>query len=332
MEKEKTEISQLVDTCAISGETSHCLHDRGHLFEYEDINSRHLSNMPKHPFKCDVDDDQNLRCDIPEKQRRWPTTDSELASRTRSRKEDLDVYKHCAIYHKPTQTINQECSSYQCEDKSKSPRTPELLHKSTKEKMFYLREEENNEHMWLNFDSELKPSSHLLLSPRNSNGSICSNRSSNADSAVDLLTPDEEAQSDYQEPNTQSVDWFKGETYKKPKQQLSVESGVELHQTFCKNIDVPAVVVSDHSGPCEENETFCDFRQLIDEQAKQRYLKLDREMSVESDDSRYSSTGMSCRSNSSASLTDLTDFDDPVEEILLPKPIKKVRHIFFNSF
>ena len=41
--------------------------------------------------------------------------------------------------------------------------------------------------MW----NSLEPQSHTLLSPRSSNGSICSFRSSNADSAIDMLTPDD---------------------------------------------------------------------------------------------------------------------------------------------
>lgn len=42
--------------------------------------------------------------------------------------------------------------------------------------------------VWIN----LEPQNHTLLSPRSSNGSICSIRSSNADSAIEMLTPDDE--------------------------------------------------------------------------------------------------------------------------------------------
>lgn len=42
--------------------------------------------------------------------------------------------------------------------------------------------------VWIN----LGPQNHTLLSPRSSNGSICSYRSSNADSAIEMLTPDDE--------------------------------------------------------------------------------------------------------------------------------------------
>ena len=45
-----------------------------------------------------------------------------------------------------------------------------------------------NSNLWINLD----PPTHSLLSPRSSNGSICSYRSSNADSAIEMLTPDEE--------------------------------------------------------------------------------------------------------------------------------------------
>lgn len=45
-----------------------------------------------------------------------------------------------------------------------------------------------NSNLWINLD----PNTHALLSPRSSNGSICSYRSSNADSAIEILTPDEE--------------------------------------------------------------------------------------------------------------------------------------------
>ena len=38
----------------------------------------------------------------------------------------------------------------------------------------------------------LEPQNKILLSPRSSNGSICSFRSSNADSAIEMLTPEEE--------------------------------------------------------------------------------------------------------------------------------------------
>ncbi|XP_052767031.1 uncharacterized protein LOC128207889 isoform X1 [Mya arenaria] len=44
---------------------------------------------------------------------------------------------------------------------------------------------------WLQMTS-LEPHPHMLLSPRSSNGSISSYRSSNADSAIEMLTPDEE--------------------------------------------------------------------------------------------------------------------------------------------
>lgn len=42
--------------------------------------------------------------------------------------------------------------------------------------------------VWIN----LEPHHHTLLSPRSSNGSICSYRSSNADSAIEMLTPDDD--------------------------------------------------------------------------------------------------------------------------------------------
>lgn len=340
MEEKKRETSPPTDLkiCTISDQrtdkSSQYLLDRSHLFT--DINSAHLSNMPKHPFQCNVNDSQI----IPEKQRKWPTEDSaktESASGSSKELETLNSFKHRAIFHNPTETISScQCVDEDDDDNNKQNRHRESCvtseHTRPKDNMFYLREEDNTEPVWLNFDTELKPISHLLLSPRNSNGSICSNRSSNADSAVDLLTPDEEPQSDYQDTNSsQCVDWFK-DNYRKPHQQLSTESGVDF-QTFCKNVDVPAVVVSDHSGPCAKDQVHCNIKDLISEQTNEGHLHLDRQLSVDSDDSRpYSNSSIisGSRSNSSTSLTDLTDFDEPTEEIQELKPARKVSLMYLT--
>ncbi|XP_071159232.1 inositol-trisphosphate 3-kinase A-like isoform X3 [Mytilus edulis] len=341
MEEKKREISPPTDLkiCTISDQrtdkSSQYLLDRSHLFT--DINSAHLSNMPKHPFQCNVNDSQI----IPEKQRKWPTEDSaktESASGSSKELETLNSFKHRAIFHNPTETISScQCVDEDDDDNNKQNRHRESCmtseHTRPKDNMFYLREEDNTEPVWLNFDTELKPISHLLLSPRNSNGSICSNRSSNADSAVDLLTPDEEPQSDYQDTNSsQCVDWFK-DNYRKPHQQLSTESGVDF-QTFCKNVDVPAVVVSDHSGPCAKDQVHCNIKDLISEQTNEGHLHLDRQLSVDSDDSRpYSNSSIisGSRSNSSTSLTDLTDFDEPTEEIQDLKPVRKQSSVYWKK-
>ncbi|XP_076099924.1 inositol-trisphosphate 3-kinase B-like isoform X3 [Mytilus galloprovincialis] len=341
MEEKKREISPPTDLkiCTISDQrtdkSSQYLLDRSHLFT--DINSAHLSNMPKHPFQCNVNDSQI----IPEKQRKWPTEDSaktESASGSSKELETLNSFKHRAIFHNPTETISScQCVDEDDDDNNKQNRHREscvtLEHTRPKDNMFYLREEDNTEPVWLNFDTELKPISHLLLSPRNSNGSICSNRSSNADSAVDLLTPDEEPQSDYQDTNSsQCVDWFK-DNYRKPHQQLSTESGVDF-QTFCKNVDVPAVVVSDHSGPSAKDQVHCNIKDLISEQTNEGHLHLDRQLSVDSDDSRpYSNSSIisGSRSNSSTSLTDLTDFDEPSEEIQDLKPVRKQSSVYWKK-
>ena len=52
----------------------------------------------------------------------------------------------------------------------------------------------------------LEPQNKILLSPRSSNGSICSFRSSNADSAIEILTPEEEI-SDMQDFPHHSETW-----------------------------------------------------------------------------------------------------------------------------
>ncbi|XP_052058675.1 inositol-trisphosphate 3-kinase C-like isoform X2 [Mytilus californianus] len=341
MEEKKRETSPPMDLkiCTISDQrtekSGQYLLDRSHLFT--DVNSPHLSNMPKHPFQCNVNDSQI----IPEKQRKWPTEDSvktESASGSSKELETLNSFKHRAIFHNPTETISScQCVDEDDDDNNKQNRQGETCmtseHSRPKDNMFYLREEDNTDPVWLNFDSELKPISHLLLSPRNSNGSICSNRSSNADSAVDLLTPDEEPQSDYHDTNSsQCVDWFK-DNYRKPHQQLSTESGIDF-QTFCKNVDVPAVVVSDHSGPSEKDEVRCNIKDLISEQTNESHLNLDRQLSVDSDDSRpYSNSSIisGSRSNSSTSLTDLTDFDEPTEDIPDLKPVKRQSSVYWKK-
>ncbi|XP_061166291.1 inositol-trisphosphate 3-kinase B-like isoform X1 [Saccostrea echinata] len=160
---------------------------------------------------------------------------------------------------------------------------------------------------------DLDITSHLPLSPRSSNGSICSGRSSNADSAVDILTPDEEFYSvgDVQVP-PDSVDWF---------------SSSDLPQTD-KSTDamwsIPAVVISDHSEPQKEGhqDNYCP------DSGTECRLNLRRNTSntsLCSDDSSLSSSPALSRTGSNLSLTE-TD-----EEVPETKPKqsswKKIRNI-----
>ena len=337
-EKRKTSLSLDLTRCSISDhggdQQSQCLlekdcflnkvdqlHDEGH--PYLDINNPLLSKMPKHPFEHDAIDNKI----VPKKQRKWQTNAEENIEDSSGLKDNMGMLGQddsSAIYHKTQETIHSNSGS-------SSEQSSQINNNSSaKGEMYYLQGEDSVDPVWLNYDTELKPISHLLLSPRNSNGSICSNRSSNADSAVELLTPDEEPQTDYQQ--LHNIDWYR-DHYRKTHQQLSTESGIDL-QTLCKT--VPSVVVSDHSGPnvddtgktesvqqdtSSKSACLSVDRQLI----LDRQQSLDRQISVDSDDSPYSSTSMSCRSNSSNSLTDLTDFDEPLDEVQELKQVKRVR-------
>lgn len=161
---------------------------------------------------------------------------------------------------------------------------------------------------------------HPLLSPRSSNGSICSVRSSNADSAVDILTPDEELYSvgDVQIP-ADSVDWFTSSS-DSPERDTTISLAEAV-------LPIPAVVISDHSEPLEDGaeDSYC-----LDSGTECR-LTLRRNASNSSlcsNDSSLSSSPALSRTESNVSLTE-TDEEIPVET----KP--KVRlyiDVFFTDF
>lgn len=178
-------------------------------------------------------------------------------------------------------------------------------------------------------DSFVKPSlkvdidlaSHLPLSPRSSNGSICSARSSNADSAVDILTPDEELYSvgDVQIP-PDSVDWFSSHidlSHKDPTTSTSLAESV---------FSIPAVVISDHSEPHREGpeESYCP------DSGTECRLTLRRNASSSSlcsDDSSLSSSPALSRTESNLSLTET---DEEIPEIK-PKVSVNFFMVFFKN-
>lgn len=157
---------------------------------------------------------------------------------------------------------------------------------------------------------------HPLLSPRSSNGSICSARSSNADSAVDILTPDEELYSvgDVQIP-ADSVDWFTS-SCDSPQRDTTISLAEAV-------LPIPAVVISDHSEPLEDvaEDSYC-----LDSGTECR-LTLRRNASNSSlcsNDSSLSSSPALSRTESNVSLTE-TDEEIPVET----KPKVRYIDIFF---
>ncbi|XP_048732345.2 inositol-trisphosphate 3-kinase B-like isoform X2 [Ostrea edulis] len=164
---------------------------------------------------------------------------------------------------------------------------------------------------------DLDITSHFPLSPRSSNGSICSARSSNADSAVDILTPDEEFYCGgdvYISPD--SVDWFKTS-----RDVSQTDTPISLAEAVRS---IPAVVVSDHSEPRVDG---CQESYGPDSGTECR-LTLHRNTSSTSlcsDDSSLSSSPSLSRTASNISLTE-TD-----EEISETKPKqsswKKIRNV-----
>ncbi|KAJ8308693.1 hypothetical protein KUTeg_013567 [Tegillarca granosa] len=183
----------------------------------------------------------------------------------------------------------------------------------------------------LGLDPELCPQSHIPLSPRGSNGSICSVRSSNADSAVDVLTPDE----DYHTSEiltTESVDWFKGTNSSNIHQSLDrkIKESSETLKSECEDVfivsshikKIPEVVISDHSEPSVISRQSPERSgESVDNEENNTtsFLTLQRQcssQSLSSEDSVTSFSSLSCRSDSNLSLTDFTDS----EEVQLPKP------------
>lgn len=159
---------------------------------------------------------------------------------------------------------------------------------------------------------------HPLLSPRSSNGSICSARSSNADSAVDILTPDEELYSvgDVQIP-ADSVDWFTS-SCDSPQRDTTISLAEAV-------LPIPAVVISDHSEPLEDvaEDSYC-----LDSGTECR-LTLRRNASNSSlcsNDSSLSSSPALSRTESNVSLTE-TDEEIPVETKPKQSSWKKIRNI-----
>ncbi|XP_033733627.1 uncharacterized protein LOC117322792 [Pecten maximus] len=156
---------------------------------------------------------------------------------------------------------------------------------------------------------------HALLSPRGSSGSICSIRSSNADSAVDLLTPEEEGLDCSSITIEESVDWFKTTDRKQyPISQQEKQNRLgPSEQHTCKNIKLPSVVISDHSEPVQELDKESSTN---DSQDKNRgniamdYLSYNRENSCTSVSSN--------ESFASDTLSDIEDTHQPP-----PKPKRK---------
>lgn len=188
----------------------------------------------------------------------------------------------------------------------------------------------------LGLDPELCPQSHIPLSPRGSNGSICSVRSSNADSAVDVLTPDEDYHTN-EISATESVDWFKGTTGSNLHQSLNqkIKESSETLKTECEDVfnisshirKIPSVVISDHSEPSVISRLSPEWstESVSNEENTSSLLTLQRQcssQSLTSEDSVTSLSSLSCRSDSYLSLTDFTDS----EEAQTPKPtVPKVK-------
>lgn len=180
------------------------------------------------------------------------------------------------------------------------------------------RIQNDHEHFWSPYlEADYKYLGHPLLSPRGSNGSLCS-RSSNADSAVDLLTPEEECL-DYSNTSTESVDWFR-EQSQITAPQLEVHTQLEpgvLH----RHMKLPAVVISDHSEPVTGQNVSSICIPPGDPQTSN--------LSYESAIDRLSNSNTSVSSNDSYLPSDgLSDLDDSQN---VPPPKRKVRFTTFSS-
>ncbi|OWF54515.1 Inositol-trisphosphate 3-kinase B [Mizuhopecten yessoensis] len=166
---------------------------------------------------------------------------------------------------------------------------------------------------------------HLVLSPRSSNGSICSNRSSNADSAVDLLTPEEEGLDSPNTANEESVDWFKTPDRMQYNISQKGKQNKLVSNTWQRNIKLPSVVISDHSGPVSELDKESDIEGAQSQPSRDNttdFLTFTRQNS-----SASLSSNESFASVASDGLSDLED----IELTPTPKPKqsswRKIRNI-----
>ena len=115
-------------------------------------------------------------------------------------------------------------------------------------------ESHSQDRLWLSLDT--RRGGHTPLSPRSSNGSICSFRSSNADSAVDVLTPDDDGLEyivpDCAQHPSESVDWFNNPKCSASQSSAKARPGDELPVNQSTPVpSIPSVVISDHSEPVE---------------------------------------------------------------------------------
>lgn len=166
---------------------------------------------------------------------------------------------------------------------------------------------------------------HALLSPRGSSGSLCSIRSSNTDSAVDLLTPEEEGLDCSSTTIEESVDWFRTSDRKHlPVSQQDKQNRLRPRDQH-HNIKLPSVVISDHSsGPVPEldkgNICTIHFQDDKSQNIAIDYLTFNRQSSCTS------------ISSSESFVSDaLSDFEDSVPQSSSPKPKqsswRKIRNI-----
>ena len=109
--------------------------------------------------------------------------------------------------------------------------------------------ESRNSGLWMN----LEPQGHSLLSPRSSNGSICSYRSSNADSAIEILTPDEELPEHSPSESSDSRFWENRRSGIEPVSSSTFES-VHLTGALTDLHSVPVTCVSNPISQCSIEE------------------------------------------------------------------------------
>ena len=170
-------------------------------------------------------------------------------------------------------------------------------------------------------DQDLVNAKHEALNRKGSNGSVCSCRSSNDDSAIDLLTPEE----DFQDLSltSESVDWFKQTKNREPSVVKLDRPNKNKH--LLQNLPVPSVIISDHSsdhiGHGKDSKESCsrDPSGMSDFLQAQKLQRQSSNLSVCSEDSNVSSSGLSWQSDSIPSTSDVSDQEEPSPVV----PVKK---------
>ena len=127
--------------------------------------------------------------------------------------------------------------------------------------------------VWIGLEAQTK----TLLSPRSSNGSICSFRSSNADSAIEMLTPEEEM-SDMHDFSCQQEAWD-NDLIDSRSDKSQLHSHHELHFDKSQDFNFGGMLSQSQNFSLEKSELSEVWRQVMFNKSKSSQPKLCNEQS-----------------------------------------------------